>query len=130
MGRYEATDEEVEEVWNTFWKDLIAPNGVIDAQAVKNELRDYYVFLDEAAKVYFEVTGGRISKQNTTADAVIGQYQEELERDIQRAIKDEYEEMIGWIEGYAYDRKYHELAERTNPIAAVVTLLRERYLKD
>lgn len=64
----------VEEVYNEFWKGIVEVDGVVDMQAVKNELSDFSHMLDQVPKVYMEVTRGRISKPNTYASAVISEF--------------------------------------------------------
>lgn len=66
-----ATDEDVERTWKTFWAGTMAPNGVVDLEAVKRELFDYACLLDAVPKVYMHVTGGKVSKPTTLPDVVI-----------------------------------------------------------
>lgn len=72
--------ESHEQVYEEFWKDIIEPNGQIDMDALKRELFDYWTFMNEASKVYYAVTGGRISKVNTNADTVINEIEDYFER--------------------------------------------------
>jgi hypothetical protein len=68
---------EVERVWREFWLPIVGrSDGSIDMDQVKRELHDAHIFITEGPKVYMHVTGGRISKTNTSADAVIGQHDE------------------------------------------------------
>lgn len=55
-----------------FWADIIFPEGQIDLAQVLAELHDYRVVLHEVSKVYCHVTGGLLSKPNTSAGAIIG----------------------------------------------------------
>lgn len=66
-----ADEEEIEHVFQTFWRAIVMPAGHWDLQQVKRELFDYWCVLQEVRQVYAHVTGGRISKQNTVASAVI-----------------------------------------------------------
>jgi hypothetical protein len=100
LGRFEhpmnhATDEEmdraVDAVWEGFWWPLMCPDGVLNAERVKAELYDYHVLMDNASKVYDHVTGGRISKTSTTAEAVIAEADARIMEDIERAIDDDRE---------------------------------------
>jgi hypothetical protein len=70
----------VERVWQEFWKPIVAPDGTLDVEQVKRELFDYHTTMENVPLVYDEITGGRISKQNTLASAVIGEYNAHLER--------------------------------------------------
>jgi DNA primase large subunit len=84
-----------EKTYTDFWKDIIEKdNGEIDMDALKRELHDYHVALDQVTIVYCHITGGRISKINTTADAVIQEADEYYEKTatknmIQNTIKEE-----------------------------------------
>lgn len=75
-------DPELE--WEFFWKRLVTnTNGELDLNKIKNELCDFSMILHEVPKVYCYVTGGRVSKINTHASAVIqqaDQYTEECFR--------------------------------------------------
>lgn len=67
-------EKTVEEVYKDFWKPLVEIDGEINVEAVKNELHDFHHMLEEVPKVYMEVSGGRISKPNTYAFEVIGEF--------------------------------------------------------
>ncbi len=75
----ERKDETYQDVYERFWKDIIETNGVFDIEQVKKELSDYEFLLEQVPIVYCEVTGNRISKPNTYAFEVIGEYQRVLE---------------------------------------------------
>lgn len=79
-----ATEWEVTEVYEDFWRDIIEPNGVVDLDQVKRELHDFKVVMEEVRKVYYTITGGRISKVNTAATAVLGVVEELRDDDIER----------------------------------------------
>jgi hypothetical protein len=81
--------DEVEKVYQEFWAELLSLNGVLSMALVKKELFDYYNFLDETAKVYDHVTGGRISKPNTLAVAVNGEADARVDELIAEALDDE-----------------------------------------
>jgi hypothetical protein len=82
------SEPEVEQIFDEFWRDIVMPNGVLDLDQVKRELFDYHMILGEVPKVYDAVTGGRISKPNTVADAVIGEFESYLERQIEDAMRE------------------------------------------
>lgn len=69
-------EDDVEETFENFWKDIIEPDGVLDLDQVKRELHDYKMLLDEVPKVYGEITGGRISKPNTLAFHVLSAHED------------------------------------------------------
>ena len=56
-----------------FWSNVVYPEGSTPEQ-IQAELTDYLTILHEVCTVYDHVTGGRISKANTCADAVIGEF--------------------------------------------------------
>jgi hypothetical protein len=62
-----------EQKYEDHWKDIIEPNGKLDMDAIKRELSDFSMVMEQVSKVYDHVTGGRISKVNTMASAVIGE---------------------------------------------------------
>lgn len=81
--------ESVEEVWNTFWKDIVCPNGELDVEQVKKELYDFYVVMESVPKVYCHVTGGKIGKILTDPDVVIAAANDKFEEDLKFYLEDE-----------------------------------------
>lgn len=74
-----ATQEEINKNYDEFWKAILEDeNGNINREQLKRELSDFSFVLSQASKVYLEVSGGRISKPNTYAHAVISEYEEDL----------------------------------------------------
>jgi len=83
----------VEENWNDFWKDIVTKeDGTIDIEQVKKELYDYSQYMHETSKVYDAVTRGRVSKPNTLASAVIGEYEADINENYIN--KDDAKELI------------------------------------
>jgi hypothetical protein len=70
--RQSSVSDDVQETFEDFWADIVCPSGLWDYEQIKRELHDYRMLLREVPKVYYHVSGGRISKPNTVADAVIG----------------------------------------------------------
>ena len=62
-----------------FWKDIVETNGVLDLDKVQRELSDFYFLMEEAPKVYMEVSGGMISKTNTYASEVLNLFEEKFD---------------------------------------------------
>lgn len=93
--------DEVEENFNTFWKDIVTnADGTLNLQAVKNELFDYSQYMHETSIVYDTITRGRVSKPNTTASAVIGEYNDDINenyinKDDARELIDNLKEELG-----------------------------------
>ena len=88
-------------------------DGAPTARGVADELADYSMILDNVGKVYCHVTGGRISKANTLASAVIAvsdDYFSELVReeaaDLIEALTAERDGLRGGLEPFA--RLYDE----------------------
>lgn len=66
-------DEEVEKVWNEFWKPIVEKDGEVDMDQIKKELYDFHMVMQEVSKVYDHITNGKISKLLTHADVVISE---------------------------------------------------------
>ena len=74
--------DEVRAAWDDFWCRLVTrPDGTLDEDAVKSELHDYKVLLDNVPKVYEHITGGRMSKPHYEASDVIAEAEEHYERE-------------------------------------------------
>lgn len=68
---------EVEQIYQEFWKNIICKeDSSIDIDAVKCELADYYRMLQEVPTVYYEVTGGMLSKPLYKAETVLSYFRE------------------------------------------------------
>jgi hypothetical protein len=70
-----------------FWRDIF-PNGM-SVDDVLKELADLETIGGEVSKVYCHVTGGRLSKPNTSASAVIGEADAVREREIEEALQEQ-----------------------------------------
>jgi hypothetical protein len=73
-----------------FWTNIVYPDGAT-AEQIQTELADYHMIMDDVAKVYDHITGGRISKVNTYAYAVIGEADAHYEELCREAMEDEKE---------------------------------------
>ena len=82
-----------QQIYERFWKDIveIAPYGVLNKDQVMRELSDYSLILEQVSRVYYHITNGRISKQNTLAEAVIAVYEDIMQEAIDEALKEERE---------------------------------------
>lgn len=84
--------KDYEKTYNEFWKDLVEDeHGNLDKDKVMRELSDFSVMLDEVPKVYDHVTGGRISKPNTCASAVIAEHDNVMTDIVSDSVKDALE---------------------------------------
>lgn len=71
-GKASMSDPDVESEFQCFWSDIVCnKTGDLDLESVKAELFDYSTLMHNASQVYADVTGGRISKPNTSPDEVI-----------------------------------------------------------
>jgi len=71
--------KDYKEEYAEFWKDIVETNGVLDLDKVQRELSDFYFLMEEAPKVYMEVSGGMISKTNTYASEVLNLFEEKFD---------------------------------------------------
>lgn len=85
--------DEVKRVWHEFWQPLVTSETthVASLDQIQRELYDYFVMMGEVSKVYDAVTGGRVSKPNTCAEAVISEFDDYLNSLVEEAVKDELE---------------------------------------
>jgi hypothetical protein len=80
--------EDYEEYYEKYWKDIIEKGGKINLDQVKRELFDYSFLMDQASKVYCEVTNGLLSKTTYFADTIIAEYEDDLTKWVCEAIED------------------------------------------
>lgn len=104
LGSFKKQEKNYNQIYDEFWKEIIEEkDGKLDIEQIKKELADYSFMLHEVPKVYCEVSGNRISKPNTYAFEVIGQFNElNLNKDI---TQDDVQEMI------KYSKTLEELKE-------------------
>jgi len=81
--------DESREAWSFSY-----PDGMT-AQQAANELSDYAFLLEQVSKVYCHVTGGRLSKTNYHASAVIGVHDELRQEEIDEALEEERQSVLG-----------------------------------
>lgn len=90
------TDEEqraeIDAVYDEFWRELVEERGELKLSRIKAELFDYRNLLHEVALVYETVTGGRISKPNTSASAVLAEYEDHQDRLFEEFLHDRLQE--------------------------------------
>ena len=60
-----------------FWANFVYPDGA-SPEEIQNELMDYHQYLDDTTKVYYHISGGKISKPNTMAFELISIYDDEI----------------------------------------------------
>jgi hypothetical protein len=59
-----------ESVYREFWAPIIAPNGIVELELLKNELFDFWQVMQSVPKVYRHVTGDKVSKVMTDPNVV------------------------------------------------------------
>ena len=88
-------EKDYKEDYADFWKDIVETNGVLDLDKVQRELSDFHFLMEEALKVYMEVSGGMISKTNTYAFEVLNLFEEKFDdkeitkEDVESILKEE-----------------------------------------
>lgn len=70
-----------------FWRETFG-HWPPTREEVEAELIDYKMLIDNATRVYVEVTGGAVSKLNTDAEPIVGLYQEQLDKAYEEGYKD------------------------------------------
>lgn len=103
FARCENCQKQVDERFDEVWRGLLYPNGELDIEEMKGNLIDFDFLIEQTVAVYSHVTGGRISKTNTCAEAVISEADAHYERLARDEIADRTEEISG---------KYKKLVER------------------
>ena len=67
---------EVQKVFESFWAEIVCPNGVWNLDQVKRELHDAWVMIENVPRVYCEITDNMLSKPTYHASDVISVFQE------------------------------------------------------
>lgn len=82
--------EDYEENYNKFWREIVQnPDGSINLDQVKRELFDFYRVMQNAAEVYCEITGNRVSKPLTDVNVILGLWEEGIQKRIEEEIQDQ-----------------------------------------
>lgn len=89
--QYERTSNDINKVYDDFWKEIIEVDGRIDMEQLKKELSDFQFIIGEVSKVYCEITGGRMSKVTYYADTVLSEFHEAQQEEWKSYLKDEKE---------------------------------------
>lgn len=108
----EEIDPKVEELFEKFWKPILFKDGKLNMDQLKKELCDYYFIIDQVPKVYDYVTGGKVSKPNTYADAVIGEYENYIQEIVNDTLKEEFEVLLDEYQDAIDDDVIDELKEK------------------
>jgi hypothetical protein len=72
----------------SYWPDIVCPDGVWDLEQVKKELLDYSDMMHEVTRAYIHVSAGRISKPNTAAYHVIAFFDVQMSEEYDRGYAD------------------------------------------
>lgn len=76
-----SVEQEIQELWETFWKPLVTKDGELDLEQIKKELYDFHFIMQQVPKVYTHITGNKLSKLMYRAETVIrmaDEYYEDL----------------------------------------------------
>jgi len=103
-SREGVTEEDVNRVYDTFWKPILETNpdegqrvqrGVTDFSITqaKKELYDFWVLMQNVPQVYSAVTGGRVSKHMTCPSAVISEFEDYTSEVTREEVKEQTEEI-------------------------------------
>lgn len=89
-------NNEVERVWNEFWKDIVTKeDGTIDLEQIKKELADFHFIMDQVPEVYCHITGGLLSKLTYKSSTVINRAEEHYKEMYTNMFKEDIFEFIG-----------------------------------
>ena len=95
----EKNDPDVEKVWEEFWLPVLTEDGPLDIQKFKRELYDFYQLMGNASKVYYEVTGGKVSKCNTRGSEVIRLFEDHVTEMVDEAVNEAIQEYKDGTQG-------------------------------
>lgn len=73
--------------WEGLWKKILTQDGRINLNQLKKELFDYSFLIQEAARVYHYVSGGRVFKPSQTSDEVIAAFNEYFKDKVNEEVK-------------------------------------------
>ena len=82
-------DDLVQACYDDFWKPLLG--HVPSLSAIKSELYDFHTLMHDLPRLFDEITGGLISKPNTSIDAVLEVYREKRQADLDLAAQEAVE---------------------------------------
>lgn len=96
IAEHRRAEKSPQELWESFWSDIVVKDGQVDVEQVKLELADFAMILDWTAKVYEHATAGEISSPNTWPSVVkaviddnINRLCREAEVDVLKVIRDD-----------------------------------------
>lgn len=106
---------EEEKNYNSWWKEIIEKDGVMDREQIMKELLDYTTLMENVSIVYDHITGGRISEEFTDPHIVISIVEDRENEDINEAIEEAVKETEVEYKEKIRDLKI-ELGKLTNSI--------------
>ncbi|KKM22940.1 hypothetical protein LCGC14_1620240 [marine sediment metagenome] len=90
-------EDDENETYDEFWKDIIGPEDNLNFKQIKKELHDYAVLMDNAGKVYDYVSGGRISKVNTYPSELYKAFDDTVTEAVEDAILEHEDYLKQWV---------------------------------
>jgi len=88
------TERDYERDWLEFWADICTREGELDLEAVKKELSDFRLLIENMVKVYDHVTGGKTSNVLVDPDVIISLHDAYVQQQIDEALDDELEDRL------------------------------------
>lgn len=89
MKTEKRTNEEVEDNWNSLWKNiLVQPDGSINVEQLKLELMDFSDMTERMSCLTDELTGGWLSYSTYPVATIMQVHAEKL----QKALEDQHED--------------------------------------
>jgi hypothetical protein len=121
------TWEEAREFWDSVWEETKFDSL---PEKVKAELSDYSKMLDTWGHVAFDLSGGRLSKPNYTADV----YRDVFEENLQEAVEEErlalLEEIAAWAGEKLIGQRHSYKDKSANTERYLLTKGYDRAIKD
>ena len=89
----EEIEKQTQEGWEKVWKPLLYTKGKLDIKKIKNEMHDLIFIYEQVGKVYYDLTGGTLSKPMYYAGEIISLHEQEIEDSYNRGYEDAKEEL-------------------------------------
>lgn len=104
-------EQDPEEVYEQFWKDLVEVDGEVNLEQVKKELSDFKWAMDNVPIVYGEITGYATSNIRVIPSQIISLADESYEKNFRSDLEDalrhtpDSELRDGLIEAFSLDKE-------------------------
>lgn len=106
-------NEDHNEIYDKFWKEIVEVGGVIDIEQVKKELADYWFILQQVPKVYGAITKGKLTKPNYYASEVIAEYEDCVNKLVEEELKEqELKLRTDWLAYEVNNKEFDKIKAR------------------